>query len=244
MTRPDSTTTHLVLVGGQLCTPRFWDEQRKGLARRAELHDFCPGEAPGERSVADAARRLLATAPTRFAIAGHALGGFIALEVVRQAPGRVTHLALLGTNAEPDAPSAYARRMAYKRLAEAGQLEELIAERYAAVLHPALAAEPRYRDIVATMARATGAERFLRQQDIVLGRPDSRPSLGAIRCPCVLIVGREDRLGTVAQHEEIARGIAQARLHVIEDCGHFSPLEKPAEVTALLLEWLTSGHPA
>lgn len=244
MTRQDSTTTHVVLVGGQLCTPRFWDEQRAGLAPRAELHDFCPGEAPGERSVADAARRLLATVPGRFAIAGHALGGFVALEVVRQAPDRVSHLALLGTNAEPDAPAAYARRMAYKRMAEAGQLEELIAERYAAVLHPALVGEPRYRAIVAAMARATGAERFLRQQDIVLGRPDSRPGLGAIRCPCTLIVGREDRLGTVAQHEEMARGIPQAQLHVIEGCGHFSPVEKPAEVTALLREWVTGGDPA
>lgn len=237
-----SAAADLVLLCGQLCTQRIWEAQREALARHARLHAFCPGEDDGDRSVGATARRVLAAAPARFALAAHAMGGFVALEIMRQAPERVTRLALLGTNAEADGPSQYARRMAYKRMAEEGRLEDLIAERYALVLHSTLADVPGYREIVATMARDTGAERFLRQQDIVLSRPDSRPGLGAIRCPCTLIVGRQDRLGTVAQHEEIARGIPHARLHVLEDCAHFATIEKPEEVSRLLVGWLAAEH--
>lgn len=228
----------LVLVSGQLCTERIWHDQIVHLQDVAEITTFCPAD---DDTVAQAARRILDAAPPRFALGAHAMGGFVAFEILRQAPGRVTRLALLATNAEADPPSQLERRQAYARMAAGGRFEELIEQRYPLVLHPSRVDDPAYRAVVAEMARAIGAQRFLHQQNIVLSRPDSRPALGAIRCPCLLIVGREDRLATVAQHRDIAARVPHAELHVIEDCGHFSTVEKPDEVNRLLRGWLRAA---
>src|SRR5512139_1617140 len=104
--------SELVLISGQLCTERIWEAQLAELGDHVTPSTFCPGE---DDTVADAARRILRAAPGKFALAAHAMGGFVALEIMRQAPERVLRLALLGTNAEADPPSQYERRMAYKR---------------------------------------------------------------------------------------------------------------------------------
>jgi len=227
----------LVLVSGQLCTERIWREQIAHLQDVAEIHTFCPVD---DDTVAHAASRILDAAPPCFALGAHAMGGFVAFEILRQAGARVKRLALLGTNAEADPPSQLERRMAYARMAADGRFEELIEQRYPLVLHPSVVDDPSYRTVVAEMAREIGPRRFLHQQNIVLSRPDSRPVLGAIRCPCLLIVGREDRLASVAQHRDIADRVPNAVLHVIENCGHFSTVEKPDEVNRLLRTWLTA----
>jgi len=235
---PAPPRTPLLLLCGQLCTARLWRAQIEGLADLADIAVHCPAQ---DGDVESAAARILAQAPPRFALAAHAMGGFVALAIMRQAPARVTRLALLGTNAAPDAPEQRERRLRYRQMTLDGRLEELIAQRYELVLHPALASLADFREIVAQMARETGADAFLHQQDIVLGRPDSRPRLVEIGCPCLLVVGRQDRLATVEQHAEIAALVPRARLQVIEDCGHFSLLEHPAETTRLLRGWLLEG---
>ena len=232
-------TAAIVFITGQLCDKRIWRAQADLLSSVADISFACPDS---EDTVAEAATRILGEAPATFSLVAHAMGGFVALEMMRQAPQRIARLALLATNAEPDDPAQLPRRLEYRQMVEDGRFDELISQRYPLVLHPALVTDPQYRKIVDDMAHAIGPERFLHQQSIVLSRPDSRPHLHAVRCPCLLIVGRQDRLASVEQHREIAALVASAELHILEDCGHFSPLEKPQQVNQLLSQWLVRTH--
>ena len=91
------------------------------------------------------------------------------------------------------------------------------------------------------MARKVRRDGFLSQQAAVLNRIDSRPSLGAIACPTLVLAGRQDVVTPPAAQEEIAAAIRNATLVVLPACGHLSPLEQPAMVSAQLHAWLTLG---
>lgn len=190
-------------------------------------------------SIAELARSALQQMPPEpVHLAGHSMGGYVALEVMRQAPGRVAKLALLNTHARPDSPEATENRHRLMALAERDFTEVIKA------LLPRLMTEAHVQDaalagIISSMALAVGKEAFLRQQRAIIGRIDSRPHLESIACPTLVVAGREDQLMPVALLEELARGIPGARLEVLEACGHMASMEKPREVIALLREWVT-----
>jgi pimeloyl-ACP methyl ester carboxylesterase len=105
-------------------------------------------------------------------------------------------------------------------------------------VHPDRAAEPALVKSISTMAAAVGREAFIRQQHAVMGRVDSRPDLPGIDVPTMVLCGREDAATPLFLSEEIAKGIPEARLCVVEECGHMSPMERPHVVTALMRDWL------
>lgn len=191
-------------------------------------------------SIAQMAVHALAQAPEGgLNLAGHSMGGYVALEIMRIAPERVVRLALINTNARPDSPEATENRRRLMALAER-DLEAVVA-----ALLPKLMIEEHLKDAELTgtiggMALAVGKEAFARQQQANIGRIDSRPFLKDIRCPALVIAGAEDAIMPVELLRELAEGIPGARLEIIEDCGHMAPLEKPAEVAALLRGWLGS----
>jgi pimeloyl-ACP methyl ester carboxylesterase len=74
-----------------------------------------------------------------------------------------------------------------------------------------------------------------------MSRPDSRPSLGAIHCPTLVLVGKEDALTPVSVALTIADGIAGSKLEIVQECGHLSPMERPDEVTEALRAWINSS---
>lgn len=166
---------------------------------------------------------------------GHSMGGYVALEVMRQAPQRVERLALLNTNARPDSPESTENRRRLMALAERD---------FPAVIQALLPklVLPRHMEAVGgtltEMALAAGKEAFLRQEKAIIGRIDSRPHLAAIRCPTLVIAAREDQLMPVEILKELADGIRGARLAIVEGSGHMASLERPAEVTKLLRDWL------
>ncbi len=163
------------------------------------------------------------------------MGGYVALEILRQASARVDRLALLNTHARPDSPEATANRKRLMALAER-DFPEVIR-----TLIPKLATEehlPEISGAITEMALGCGKDAFLRQQRAIIGRIDSRPHLAAIACPTLVIAARHDALMPVDLLEELAHGIRGARLAVVEDSGHMAPLEQPEEVFGLLREWL------
>jgi pimeloyl-ACP methyl ester carboxylesterase len=186
------------------------------------------------------AARILRDAPPRFALAGLSMGGYIALEMVRQAPERVTQLALLDTNARPDTPEQSERRTRLIEMAERGQFSGIAELMIPAFLHKAHQQDPELRRIIKVMADETGPAAFVRQQRAIMTRPDSRPLLPAIRCPSLVLVGEGDELTPPALSQEIAAGIPGARLVAVPDCGHLSTLEQPDLVNTALLEWLAA----
>lgn len=225
----------LILLPSQLCNARIWRHQTAGLAALAQVIALAPPDGDTMGAMADA---VLDAAPARFALAAHGMGGFVALEILRRQPARVMRLALLCTLAGADGPAQAERRAGYSRLVEQGRFEAIIEQRIPVLLHPDHANDPALIEAARSMARETGPARFLAQQRAIIGRIDSRPSLGNIGCPTLVVGARQDAIAPPGVVEELAAGIPDARLAFVEHCGHFAPLEQPAAVTALLRDWL------
>lgn len=230
-----ATRPAVVLVSGQLLTAACWAPQIAALSPEFDIRIADHGR---DDSIGAMAARLLAEMPERFDLVAHAMGGFVAFEVLRRAPQRVRSLALLSTLAPADQPAQTERRQGYIRLVEAGRFDAVVEERVPILLHPARREDEGLLAVVRRMAQDTGAERFLGQQRAIMARADSRPSLPAIACPTLLIWGRQDGIATEAHQTEMLAAIPDCRLTVIEDCGHLVTLEKPATVNALLADWL------
>ena len=227
----------LLLVPGLLCSAALWRPQIDALSdiARSTIADTTQDDSFGAM-----ARRALAAAPPRFALAGLSMGGYIAQEIMRQAPERVTHLALLDTSARSDSPEQRTRRLGLIELAEKGEFKGVTPRLLPLLIHPArLEDEPLTRTVM-EMAETIGKEAFLRQQTAIMARPDGRADLRRISCPTLVLCGRQDVLTPVKLHEEIASLVPGARLAVIEDCGHLSTLEKPRSVSAAFRQWLTA----
>jgi pimeloyl-ACP methyl ester carboxylesterase len=225
----------IVLIPGLLLTARFYGEQLPALWRfgPVPVADHTRGD-----SMATIAEQILATAPPRFALAGLSMGGYLAFEIMRREPQRVTRLALLDTSARPDTPEQTQSRRALMALAGAGRLDEVVDHLLPLFVHPDRLDDEPLCATVREMARATGADAFIREETAIIGRPDSRPDLAAIRCPTLVVVGDSDVLTPPDCAAEIASGIDGARLVTVADCGHLSPLERPEPVTRALVAWL------
>jgi pimeloyl-ACP methyl ester carboxylesterase len=191
-------------------------------------------------TIAGLAREALAQAPAgNFFLAGHSMGGYVALEILRQAPGRVAALALLNTHARPDTPESTENRRRLMALAERDfpAVTEALLPKLMTAEH---LKDPVLTGIVSEMALAVGKDAFKRQQEAIIGRIDSRPALKDIRCRTLVVAAREDQLMPVALLQELADGIPGARLAIVEDSGHMASIEQPGEVTRRLREWIAA----
>ena len=232
---PDhSDSTPILLVPGLNCSPRLYAAQIPALWRLGPV--MVADHRCGD-SMAEIARRILAAAPNRFRLAGLSMGGYIALEIMRQAAGRVAKLALLDTSARPETPEQTERREKLIALAEKGRMREIMDVLWQVMVDPSRLKDASLRAEIDRMAEETGAEAFISQQRAIIGRADSRPTLAIIKCPTLMIVGASDQLTPPAHAEEIAMGIKGAKFVTLAGCGHMSTMEKPEEVTKLLVEF-------
>src|SRR5215510_7168964 len=225
----------IVLVPGLNCSARVYAEQVPAL------WDCGPVTIADHRrddSVGAIAARILAMAPPRFALAGLSMGGYIAFAIARAAPERVARLALLDTSARPDTPEQSERRHAMIALAESGRFADVPDLLFPVFVHRDRHGDEALRALVRTMAEETGPQAFVYQQRAIMTRPDCRPLLKSIQCPTLVLVGDGDALTPPVLSEEIAAGIAGARLVRVPDCGHLSTLERPEPVNSALVEWL------
>lgn len=232
MTRPE-----LILLPGLLCDAALWAPQRDGLN---DVADIRIGDLTRTDSIAAMAARVLADAPERFALAGLSMGGYVAFEIMRRAPARVTRLALLDTSARPDAPERLQQRRDLIRLAQTGEFRGVTPRLLPQWVHPENMKDPELVATVTAMTQRVGRDVFIRQQTAIMCRPDSRPGLVQIRVPTLVLCGRQDQATPVELAREIAADIPNARLEVIEQCGHLSTLEKPAAVNRALRQWLAA----
>jgi pimeloyl-ACP methyl ester carboxylesterase len=225
----------LVLIPGTLCDAALWRHQIDHLGDIAEVS---VADHTHHDSMAEIARAILAAAPPRFALAGLSMGGFVAFEIMRQAPERVDRLALLDTSARADPPEMVQRRRDLTRLTHVGQFKGVTPRLLPSFIHPSRLSDQALARIITEMAERVGPEAFVRQQTANAARPDSRPDLARIACPTLVVCGRQDILTPLELSEEMARGIPNATLVVIEDCAHLPTLERPQAATALLRYWL------
>ena len=228
----------IICIPGLICSPRLYAEQVPSLW---SVGPVTVAQHGYHDNVEEIARSILSTAPERFALMGLSMGGYVSFEIMRQAPERVVKLALLDTSARPDTPEQTENRRRQIETSATASMDEIADGLFPKLIHRRRWSDEHLRDLLRQMAEETGRAGFVRQQTAIMNRPDSRPTLGEIRCPTMVLVGDGDELTPVEIAAEIADGIAGARLVTVPECGHLSTLEQPKQVTAALMEWLDGG---
>ena len=225
----------VVLLSGLLCDESFWSDIPQRLAGVAETQVV---SFRGFSSIPAMAQHVLDIAPERFAVAGHSMGGRVALEVVRAAPRRITGLALLNTGVHAVRDGEPQSRSRLLRVAHEQGMAALAAEWLPPMMgsDAARAAElmPRLR---AMIERFT-AQTYAGQLSAMLNRPEVLSLLPSIAVPTLLLSGSDDSWSPVSQQHSIRRRIPHATLFEIHGAGHMAPLERPDSVTIALREWL------
>ena len=230
----------LLLLPGLVCDSAVWAPQVQALSPRITCQVVDYGL---RHAIADMAQQVLDSAPTpTFALAGHSMGGRVALEVLRLAPERVHHLALLDTGTQPLAGGvAGAKEKAGRKIlleiASQQGMRAMAAQWARPMIHPTRHGSPLFEAVLDMLERSS-AEQFAAQINALLTRPDAGPVLPAITCPTLVLTGREDLWSPPEQHERMAAAIPGAQLCIVEQCGHMSTLEQPEVVTAAFERWL------
>ncbi len=232
MTRPA-----LILLPGMMCDARLFAPQ---VAALAVSHDVVVLPITEAETVERLAQIVLAAAPGHFALAGLSMGGIVAMEILHQAPERVTHLALMDTNPLAEAPGIAARRVPQMAAAMAGDLAAVMRDEMKPNYLADTPDRARILDICMDMALDLGPEVFVRQSRALQSRPDQSDRLRAARLPSLILCGREDRLCPLSRHELMAQLIAGAHLEIVEDAGHLPTLENPQATNEALARWLAS----
>jgi pimeloyl-ACP methyl ester carboxylesterase len=227
----------IFLLCGLLCDETIWADVPSRLASVASARVV---SFAGFTSIAGMAGQVLAAAPPRFALAGHSMGGRVALEVWRQAPERVTALALLNTGVHPPRESEFESRGLLVRLARRYGMAALADE----WLPPMMGAPPdrvaQVMPALKAMVQRSTVESFAGQINALLQRPDARPVLPSITVPTLLLSGTNDTWSSLSQHADMQRSVSRSTLVEIAGAGHMSPIERPDAVARALKSWLAA----
>lgn len=225
----------LYLLPGLLCDSAIWAHQSVALEQdyRVRVPDYTAFDSLG-----DMAQSVLDAAPERFALAGHSMGGRVALEVFRRAPQRIERLALLDTGTHPRRAGEAEKRRELVDLADRAGMAALAGRWLPPMVHPDRSADPSLMEGLRAMVQRMSPDIFRRQVAALLGRPDATSLLAHIRCPTLIGVGRQDRWSPPAQHEPIAAAVPQAHYLIFEGSGHMAPVEAPQGVTRALRDWM------
>jgi pimeloyl-ACP methyl ester carboxylesterase len=234
MTMTTPTRPTVLFLPGLLCDAELWAHQVEHLR---DIVTPVVADLTRDDSIAAMARRAAEAAPGRFIVVALSMGGYVAFELFRTVADRIAGVALLDTTAAPDSAEKAAERRAGIASLAAGRFAGVTARLLPQLVHPAHVDGP-VGARVRAMAQRVGGDAYVRQQRAILGRPDSRPLLPLIRVPALVVVGAQDALTPPAEAETMQKGIGGAALHVLPDCGHLPPFERPEETTALLRVWL------
>jgi pimeloyl-ACP methyl ester carboxylesterase len=231
----------LILVPGLMCDATVWRNQIAALGSRHNIQVAEHGQAD---SLAVMAQQILSRAPPRFALAGHSMGGRVALELLAMAPERVSRLALLdtGLGALPAGPEGERERAVRSALLDLARREGMLVmgRQWArGMVHPAHLTNADLMDEIHQMIARSTVAQFEAQIRSLLHRPDRSNLLAQIHVPTLVLCGQEDAWSPLAQHELLARGIANSTLVAVPHCGHMSTMEQPAAVNAELSQWLS-----
>lgn len=224
----------LYLLPGLLCDKTVWRHQMDHLSDLAHV------SVPDYRdcdSITAMAESVLADTPASFAVAGHSMGGRVALELFRLAGERITRIALLDSATGPAAADEEEKRMGWVELAREEGMAALADTWLPPMVHPDRLEDRVLMETLKTMIEHFTPDQFHGEIRALLARPDATPLLARIRCPALVLCGRQDSWRSPESHAEMAAAIPGAQFEIVEDCGHMAPIEKPAEVTAALRRW-------
>jgi pimeloyl-ACP methyl ester carboxylesterase len=229
----------IYLLCGLLCDHTVWEIQTQALKKQG--YDVRPMSFQGFDSLSGMATHLLKQAPARFSLAGHSMGGRVALEAYRQAPQRIERLALLDTGYEPAAEEEREKRGALVRKAMEEGIEA-IAETWARpMIAPARQQDTELLNSILQMVGRMSGEIYSGQTRALLTRPDATSVLADIHRPTLILCGKQDAWSPPERHQRMAELITDSELRLIDDCGHMSTMEQPEEVLSILEAWMQRG---
>ena len=229
----------LLLLPGLMNDARVWDPicQASPSGRPTVVSPTHTADSVA----AMAAAALNAIPQGRFAVAGFSLGGYVAIEVCRQAPHRIAGIALLDTGARADSDDAKQNRQRMVAALGSGSasLAQVAGAFASRVVHAAHAQDPELLALLGDMARNVGSDGFVRQQTAAMSRPDGRDVLRTLHCPALVLCGREDQITPPALSEEMAGLLpGDVELVIVPECGHMSTLEQPGIVVEAFKRWV------
>jgi pimeloyl-ACP methyl ester carboxylesterase len=227
---------HIVLIPGLLNTSALYNLQLNYLSNH--YHITVADHTRFETISQIAEDILLNQALEKFVLGGLSMGGYIAQEILRQAPDRVSGLILMNTSARSDTPEQTNRRMAIMNATQSGRFKGVTKHLLPNLLHKDALDNPLITNVVIDMAQEVGRDAFIRQQKAIINRIDSRETLKRVTVPACVIVGDSDKLTPPDKAREMALLLPSAELHILENCGHLSPLECPEDVTEIIANFM------
>ena len=234
--RPD-----LWLIPGLMCDDTVWQPLLPALSAQAHCHIVDHGDAD---DLGEMARRVLAQAPERFAVAGHSMGGRVVLEILRQAPQRVSHVGLLDTGFKPLPAGAAAdeerrKRQALLDIARQQGVRAMASEWVRGMVAPARLGDAVLLGQILDMFERKSADTFARQIRALLARPNATDVLQKVVAPTLVLCGEQDSWSTPAQHQAIADLLPERPpVCVVPEAGHMVTMERPGAVAQALCDWL------
>lgn len=232
----DTPDRDLVLCPGFMNDHRLWARMESGLAGMGTPYFTDQSQ---DNSLEGMAARALDAAPEKFILIGFSMGGYVAREIIKQAPERVQALVLMNTSARPDTDAFKSRNRIALAATQAKGFRGLARAALKRALHPDRRDDEDLLAHIEAMGLRMGEAAFLNQ--LALTRADDCPALAQITCPTLVIWSRQDDLRSLEEFQESADGISGARLEIIEDCGHMTPLEAPEAALGILIRWLTAN---
>lgn len=224
--------TTVLLIPGVVSDGFVW------TAAQAALPGAVVADVTSQPTIVAMAADLMARHPGRLIVAGHSMGGRVAMEMARQAPDRIAGMALLNTGIHPMREGEPAKRQTMIDLAHAHGMDGLAAQWLPGMMAQGRTPDPALMAGLTAMVCRMTPDIHERQLRALLSRPDAGASVGTYTGPLLLIVGRQDVWSPISQHQDIAALCPQARLKIVDDAGHFAPVEQPQTVAALLAGWV------
>lgn len=224
----------LVLIPGVGGDDALWQHQIKYLKELVNIQVIIADRHPSRQ---DMVAYVLKQTPQHFILAGHSLGGWLSQAIAAYAPQRVTKLILIDTWARADKKFCAGLQESYNRI-QAGKREEVLLEHRHHIVHPDRLQDNKLLTTIEQMQLRMPAEKYCLQTKAMIDDYESLPLLKKIDAETLVIHGNQDPLFSLEEHQIITRNIAGAKLAIIEDCGHVSPLEQPQAVTALMRLWI------
>lgn len=225
----------LYLLPGLLCDRALWMAQIESLSDKYGIRvaDFTKGQ-----SVEEFAASVLDDAPETFSVAGLSMGGYVAFELLRQVPDRIKRVALIDTSPYADEPEHKEFRHAIMEVAKTQGMEEVVETLLGRLIHPSRFIDKDLVRSIDAMAHRIGVEGFIRQQTALLNRQSSEDLLPEIKCPTLIVVGKQDKLTPPKISRDMAQKITHSKLIEIDNCAHMSTMEQPEALSALLHYWM------
>ena len=230
----------LVLLPGFLCDRTVWQDQIAALSDVVECTCADYGMLNSIPAMADS---VLRSAPDQFSVAGHSMGGRIVFEIYRQAPQRVRRMAVFDSGSAARSAGEIGQQEERRRrqllaIARSEGMRTMALQWVQGMVAPCRLQDHSLIESIVQMFERKSPDVFEAQMNALLGRPDATPVLAQIRCPALILTGREDAWSPPATHQLMAGAIPNAKLVIVPDSGHMSTMEQPAAVAQAMRDWL------